>query len=370
MPPLQSKAAVLVAANQDIAIQERSVASPPKGCINIHVLRAGVCGTDPHLLHGDIPLPEAVVLGHEGLGRIAELGDGVTKDHAGQDIAPGDVVYWNPIRPCNACYDCTISQDMTACANGTFWSPAAGEHVWASYTQVATLLPNNSFYKVDASVPLDAYIALGCALPTMLQAVHNLGRIDAGSSVIVQGAGPVGLAAIMMAKLAGAHNIICIEGNGPRLKQATEFGATAVVDMSVRTTVADRSEYIRAITGPRCADLVIECSGNAAAFEEGFELLGRSGKYLLVGTWAGSTKVQMSPFAVVQKALKIVGSTYCSPWCYYQATRLVAAHYKAFPLEQCVSHRYELEDAQRALEDVSAGKVLKAVIYPQGVGAD
>ena len=85
---------------------------------------------------------------------------------------------------------------------------------------MATLLPNNSFYKVDPTVPYDAYIALGCALPTMLQAVDHLGQIPGGSNVVVQGTGPVGLAAIMLAKLAGAAHIICIEGNPVRLKQA------------------------------------------------------------------------------------------------------------------------------------------------------
>ncbi|CEJ81906.1 hypothetical protein VHEMI02005 [[Torrubiella] hemipterigena] len=366
---LRSQAAVLVAPNQNLAIQERDVPSAGKGCVNIQVVRAGVCGTDPHLWRGDLPVPEPVVLGHEGVGKILELGEGVTKDHAGQDIAVGDAVYWNPIRPCNACYDCTISQDMTACENGTFWSPASNPQVWASYTQIATLLPNNSFYKIDDTVPLDAYIALGCALPTMLQAEHNLGGIKTGSKVVVQGAGPVGLAAIMLSKLAGAETIICIEANAARLDRARDFGAKHLINMTepdLSTSTSRRSKIWEWIQ-TRGADLVIECSGNAAAFEEGVELLGRSGQYLVVGTWAGSTKVNISPFDIVRKALKITGSTYCSPWCYYKAAKLVAAHHTQFPLTRTVTHRYALQDAQHALEDVAQGKVGKAVIYPQGL---
>lgn len=358
---------MLTSPKKALEIRQRIVPPPSPGCINIEVLRAGVCGTDVHLWKGDQPLPGSVVLGHEGLGRVIELGAGVKTDHASNSIAVGDVIYWNPIRPCNACYHCTISQDFTACENGTFWSLAENSTVWASYTQVATLLPNNSFYKVDQTVPYDAYIALGCALPTMLQAVDHLGQIPDGSNVVVQGAGPVGLAAIMLAKLAGAAHIICIEGNPVRLKQARSFGATALVDFREEglQTVNARKIHINNIAGSKGVSLVIECSGIASAFEEGIELLARSGTYLLVGTWAGSSKVQLSPFDVVQKALKIIGSTYCSPWCYYRAAQLVQANYQRFPLASCVSKTYSLESAQQALEDVAAGKVVKAVIDPQ-----
>jgi threonine dehydrogenase-like Zn-dependent dehydrogenase len=364
---LKAKSAVLTGARNPIEIWVRDVPLPGPGCINIKVLRAGVCGTDPHLWNGDFEFEQAVVLGHEGLGRVIELGEGVTTDHASQPIAIGDVVYWNPIRPCNACYDCTVTEDFTACTRGTFWSPAKGEHVWASYTEVATMLPNNSFYKVDPEVPLDAYIALGCALPTMLQAVDNLGGITRGSNVVVQGAGPVGLAAIMLASLAGAANIVCIEGNESRLKRALDFGATIPVDFRKEEfkTKEIRAAYIAKTVGAPGINLVIECSGNASAFEEGINLLSRSGRYLLVGTWAGASNVTLSPFQIVQKGLKIVGSVYASPAQYYKATKLVGQVWKRVPLVECVTHKYKLGDAQQALEDVGAGKAVKAAIYPQ-----
>jgi threonine dehydrogenase-like Zn-dependent dehydrogenase len=365
----RSKAIVLTESNTPLQTWERDVPPPADGCINIKVLRAGVCGTDPHLWKGDQTLDGPVVLGHEGLGQIIELGKGVATDHASSPIAVGDIVYWNPIRPCNACYDCTVTQDFTACTNGTFWSPANQSQVWASYTEVATLLPNNSFYRVDQRVPLDAYIALGCALPTMLQAVDALGGISRGCTVVVQGAGPVGLAAIMLSKLAGAEHIVCIEGNKARLQQAIGFGVTIPIDMRSPefASMELRRGSISRVVGERGVNLVIECSGNAAAFEEGINLLARSGKYLLVGTWAGSSKVAVSPFQVVQNALTIIGSTYASPGHYYRAIKVVQANHRHFPLVECVTHRYELAEAQRALEDVAAGKVTKAVIFPQGI---
>ncbi|KAJ5704495.1 hypothetical protein N7536_000184 [Penicillium majusculum] len=363
---LKSKSVVLTKGNKALEIRERTVPLPEPGCITIAVVRAGICGTDPHLWLGHMPVTQDVVLGHEGLGRITELGDGVATDHAGQKIAIGDIVFWNPIRPCMRCYDCTVTKDLTGCKDGTFWSPADQGMVWASYTEFATLVPNNAFYKVDTSVPLDAYIAMGCALPTMCQAIDNLGPIEPCWNVVVQGAGPVGLAAVMLASIAGCSNIACIEGNSKRLERAKEFGATLLLNMEEHKTKDDRANYIKSAFGVGGVDLVIECSGNVNAFDEGIDLLARNGRYLLVGTWAGRSKVTVSPFHIVQNALKIIGTTYASPASYYKAIKLVTTHWQAFPLVECITHRYRLEDVEEAFETVLAGEATKACIYPEG----
>ncbi|KAF3026152.1 hypothetical protein E8E15_007749 [Penicillium rubens] len=308
------KAAVITAARKPIELWEYDHIDPGAGCINIAVVRAG-----------------------------------------------------NPIRPCHACYECTIERDLTGCRNGTFVSPARNNITWASYTQVATLQQNNNFYRVDPNVPLDAFIALGCALPTMLKGLENMGPITRGSAVLVQGCGAVGLAAIFLAKIAGARAIICIEGNSERQKMAARFGATEILDMSrgKYTTASARSRRIREIVGPQGLELAIECSGHAAAVTEGLSLLGRNARYLLVGTWAGAGTVTLSPFEVVHKALKIIGTTYASPENYYQAARLVEAHFREFPFADCVTHRFPLTHVSEALEMVAGGTAVKVVIEPQ-----
>lgn len=361
------KAAVITAARQPIELWEYDVIPPPAGCINIAVVRAGVCGTDLHLWQGDSESNEPFIIGHEGLGRIIALGEGVTTDHSGAPVVLGDVVYWNPIRPCHACYECTIRRDLTGCQNGTFVSPARNSITWASYTQVATLQPNNNFYRVSPNVPLDNFIALGCALPTMLKGLENMGPIERGSAVLVQGCGAVGLAATFLAKIAGARAIICIEGNTTRMQMAKRFGATEVLDMmsTEYNTRQARARRIQDIVGPQGLELAIECSGHASAVEEGLALVTRNARYLLVGTWAGAGTVPLSPFETVHKALKIIGTTYASPENYYQAARLVEAHFQEFPFAECVTHRFPLSRVNEALQTVSTGTAVKAVIEPQ-----
>ncbi|KAJ4182451.1 hypothetical protein NW759_017125 [Fusarium solani] len=368
MSQQKSKAAVLVKARAPIELWKYDVPTPGPGCINVEVLRAGVCGTDAHLWEGDLEFPEPFVLGHEGLGQIIELGPGVTTDHASQPISVGDLVLWNPLRPCHSCYNCSVTGDYTSCRAGNIFSWARGSVISATYTQVANLQACNSFFRLNPEVPLDAYVALGCALPAILQGLEHLDGIPPGSTVVVQGAGPVGLAAVMMAKISGATNIVCIEGNANRLRRAGEFGATVLVDMKSHPTVEDRAKYIEQnAIGNTGVQIVIECSGHISAFEEGVYHLSQNGKYLLVGMWAGNKTVNFSPFAVVRKALTIVGSNLAKPRQYYDLTKIVEANWQRFPLEACVTHRYRLHESEKAFKAIASGEVGKAVILPQDV---
>ncbi|KAF5637730.1 5-exo-hydroxycamphor dehydrogenase [Fusarium sp. NRRL 52700] len=367
----KSKCAVVSStANSDISIKTFEIGAPPVDSIHVKVELAGICGTDPHLWKGDMPLPADILLGHEGVGEVVELHSSITTDHVGQTLSKGDRVYWTAIRPCNKCYSCVISDDECGCTSNGFMHPfddvvASGQGTWATYTQYATLGPRNAFFRISPDVPLDAYIALGCALPTVVQAVRNMkhGGIQPGSTVVVQGCGAVGLAAIMMAKIADADKVVAMDFNPARLAKAAQFGAQCI-DMNNVNSLEGRAATILNATGNRGVDLVIECSGHPSAVEEGLTLVGRKGTYLMIGTWAGKGNVPMDPFVVVNKAITIQGSTYCAPADYYLATKIVERNWKRFPLASCVTHRFSLDETQAGLETVLAGKAVKAVIQP------
>lgn len=225
--------------------------------------------------------------------------------------------------------------------------------------------PRNAFYKVDPKVPAEAFIALGCALPTVLQAISHLphGAIRADENVLVQGAGAVGLAAIMMAKIAGANKIIVIEANKARLAKAKDFGADVCLDIT-ETTSQQRADVVKAQLGFRGVTLAIECSGVLQAVSEGLGLLARNARYLLIGTWAGQGEIGFDPFVAVNKAVTIQGSTYCAPRDYHNAVRIVEKNHQRFPLVSSVTHRFDLDDTQKGLETVLRGEAVKAVVQP------
>ncbi|KAE8357229.1 hypothetical protein BDV27DRAFT_170934 [Aspergillus caelatus] len=363
MRSVQSIAAVVPAQYKALEFWESEIPPPPAGGINVEVNMAGVCGTDLHIYKGDIGMDFAQVLGHEGVGRISELGEGVTKDHANKAIAVGDMVYWCPMRPCHACYSCTVQHDFPSCPNGGAFTDAR-KPTAASYTQVATLPKAISFYKIDPSCPPEAVIALGCALPAVLQGLDHLGGIPFNSTVVIQGAGPIGLAAVMLCKLASAKSVIVIEGNPARLEMARRFGATDTINLREYGSIAERVAKVNEITNAPGVDIVIEATGRVEAFEEGVKLLQRMGRYLLIGMWAGEGKATVEPFQIVRKALQIIGTTYAAPQHYFQAMKLAEMYHERFPLAECVTHRFPLRKTLQAFEAITKGDAVKVVIEP------
>ncbi|KAH7230329.1 hypothetical protein MRS44_011985 [Fusarium solani] len=360
-------AAVIPSAGARVEYREFPTPAPVKGGLLLRVQYAGVCGTDRYLWQGKAAFPVPYVLGHEGIGRIEALGEGVTKDHAGQPVTVGDSVFWNPVGPCNACYHCTIEGDYTSCTNSSFLSPA-GEGPWASYTTVANLKPENAFFRIDPSTPVEAVIAVGCALTTILQGVDNLGPrgIEPDSTVVIQGAGPLGLASIMVASLARAKHILVLEMHDKRLEIARRFGATEVIDMREYDSAERRAQRIESILAPAGAgvDLVIECSGSSHAFAEGLKLLRRNSRYLLVGTWAGDADVPVNPYHIVRNAQQIIGTTYAGPKQYYRAVKLVERYHREFPLADCVTHKLPLVRCEEAFELITNGDTVKVLVEP------
>ncbi|RVX73235.1 hypothetical protein B0A52_02363 [Exophiala mesophila] len=360
-------AVILPEAKAKVEIRSFNVLPPKEGHITVKVEFAGICGTDPHLWKGDFPLPGPVILGHEGIGIVHALHDSVKTDHASQPLAVGDRVYWAAIRPCQSCYYCTILDDECGCPNNFFMQQfeeaVAAQGTWSTYTEFATVGPRNAFYKVDHSVPPETFIALGCALPTVLQAIAHLpgGVIKPDENILIQGAGAVGLAAIMMAKISGANKVIVIEANKLRMAKATEFGADLCLDIT-QTTEESRAKTISDALGFRGVTLAFECSGVLGAVAEGLHLLARNGRYMLIGTWAGKGEVGFDPFVAVNKALTIQGSTYCAPRDYHNAVRLIEKNHHRFPVASSVSHRFALVDTEKGLETVLSGEAVKAVI--------
>jgi threonine dehydrogenase-like Zn-dependent dehydrogenase len=368
--PSSTRCAVISPAPKSpVSILSFPLSAPPPHSITVKLDFAGICGTDPHLWKGDFPLPGPVVLGHEGIGTVLALHPSVTTDHALEPLKVGDRVYWTGIRPCGACYHCTVIDDECGCPHSffmhTFPDAEKAQGTWATYTEVATIGHRNAFFKVDPAVPPEAFIALGCALPTMLQAVGKLsgGGIQRDDNVVVQGAGAVGLAAIMLAKLAGAGKVVVLEANELRMLKVEEFGADVCIDVK-GSSREERKESIEQLVGHRGVGLVMECSGVLGAVAEGLDLLARNGKYLLVGTWAGKGEVPLDPFMVVNKAITILGSTYCAPRDYWRAVKVVEKNWKNFPLVSYVTHKFSLEQTQLGLETVLRGEAVKAVVEP------
>jgi threonine dehydrogenase-like Zn-dependent dehydrogenase len=357
---MRGKAAVLVTKNH-LETWEVNIADPEPGGALVRVVLGGVCGSDVHILTGEAgEMPFPIILGHEGVGRIEKLGAGVATDYAGTPVKPGDLVYWSPIALCRRCYSCTVLEE-TPCENTRFFEEASKPN-WGSYADFAWLPNGMSFYRLpDHADPL-AVAALGCALPTVLRGFERCGPVRIGEAVVVQGAGPVGLSAVLVAAQAGAREVIVIDASPARLEAARKLGATATVLLADSPKERLRQIYDR--TGPAGPDLVVEAAGALPAFPEGVQITGIHGRYVILGLWGAVGTQPISPRDLTIKNLTIAGASFPKPKHYYQALHLAARLQDSVPLAELVTHRFPIAKAAEALEATKKGISVKAVIDP------
>lgn len=354
------RATVLVEPNR-IETWDVPIVDPQRGGALVRIVVGGVCGSDVHITTGEAGvMPFPVILGHEGVGRIEKLGAGVSTDYAGADLKPGDLVYWSPIALCHRCHSCTVL-DETPCDNSRFFEDASKPN-WGSYADFAWLPNGMPFFRLPDHADVDAVAALGCALPTVLRGFDRCGQIRMGDSVVVQGAGPVGLSAVLVAAQAGAREVIVIDGSPVRLEAAKKLGATETIGLDL--SADERRRRVYDWLGPAGPNVVVEAAGVLPAFPEGVDLAGNHARYIILGLWGAIGTQPISPRDLTIKNLTIGGATFPKPKHYHAALHLAVHLQERVPLAELVSHRFGVSQAAEALAVTKAGTAIKAVIDP------
>lgn len=350
---------------------ERDVLPAADGELIVEVTHAGVCGTDGHHLSGEVAASSSdrgytdsypYHFGHEGIGTIVELGSTVSTDRSGTPIALGDRIFWSPAAPCGTCASCVADLSTALCDN-LAWPQPAGRPSSASYQDFATIAGSAPFFRIPDSTSSEAVIAFGCALPTALGGMRRLGPVAAGSTVVVQGSGPVGLAATMLFGLAGAARVIVIGDPGDRLSAAESLGASDTLSLP-DTDRTQRLQYILDLTAGHGADIVVEAAGHVSAFDEAIPMLAKGGRLLVLGLFSGNTPVMFDPVQVNNRELAIIGSLGCPLGDYGRTVDIAGRYDGAFGLRELVTHRFPLDQVSEAISMAASGRAIKAVVNP------
>jgi len=341
---------------------ESEVPSPPEGGLVARVTVAGVCGSDAHRLVGDVQDSTGPVsFGHEAVGVVEELSETTLTDWAGAPLRVGDRVAWFAgATPCLRCYSCRVLREP--CENRVWPVPSDVPNA-AGYREFATLSAQVPVFRVADNVLDEEVVALGCSLPTAISGMERVGAIETGQTVVIQGSGPVGLAATLLAGLSAARQVILVGAPAARLEIGRQFGASTTIDITT-TTPEERREAILGLTDGRGADIVIEAAGHVSAFEEGLELLARNGRYLLSGLYSGTRTVPVNPVLINNRNIRIYGNLGSRPNAGYQALQFVAKHREHFPIGQLVTHRFPLNQTREAIESMANGTANKSVVLP------
>jgi threonine dehydrogenase-like Zn-dependent dehydrogenase len=362
---------VLRAFNEPLSVEQAELPSPEPGALTVRVTHGGICGTDVHLHHGNLPIPVPVILGHEGIGVVAELGEGVTKDFSGLPLNVGDVVAWMSSIPCGKCHWCVIEGERTLCENRKVYGINQSFDVWpklsGSWADYIYLQPGSTVFRLPDGVTPEQAIALGCAAPTAVHGVLDIVKVKAGDTVVVQGSGPVGLASAMYAQFSGAAKVIIVGGPASRLELAKEIGVGDLhLDIFDGSTAEDRLKLILAETpGGYGADVVLECTGVPSAVAEGFEMARKNGRYLVLGQYTDRGETPINPHVITRKQLQVYGSWTFAERHYERYLQLLPEMSKRFQLEKLITP-YPLSEANQAMTDMSDGKVMKPVLVTQG----
>jgi len=337
------------------------------GAVLVRTEMAGICGTDVHLWKGQLPITLPIIMGHETVGRIVELGEGRDRDWTGQPLRVGDRVTWNSAFSCGQCFYCAEKRQPTRCpqrrAYGIGYRCDQPPHLLGGYADFHYLHPRATLFRLPDDLPTESVIGAGCALIT---AIHGIERTGIGwrDIVVVQGAGPVGISALAVAKSAGASQVIVIGGPAARLELAEKFGADHTIDIDKAREPAARLAAVRDLTRGYGADVVLECVGIPGAVVEGMELCRDGGKFLILGHYCDAGTVAFNPHVVTRKQLQIFGSWSSEPRHLKAAIEFLRQHRREFPFDSMVTHRFPLERANDALQTTARWLSAKSVLVP------
>jgi Zn-dependent alcohol dehydrogenase len=354
------KAAVCRAFGAPLTIEEVSLRPPARGEVRVRIAACAICHSDIAYANGAWGGTLPLVLGHEASGHVDALGPEVT------GFSVGDRVLVTLIRACGAC---------PACAQG---APTNCDHAWNSrpspisnadgpLTQgmstgafaEAVVVDQSQVVPLSDGIGMDVACLISCGVITGVGAVLNTARVQPGQSVVVIGAGGVGLNTLQGARLAGAGQIIAVDIADARLQTARAFGATD----GVRGDAPDHVAQVRALTGGRGADHVFVAVGIPQVFETAMQMLCAGGAMVMVGMPPSDAQVRYNPGDVAAMNQRMLGSRMGQsvphrdiPWLLEQY------HAGKLELDSLVTGRYPLTRINEAIAETRAGRALRNVI--------
>jgi L-iditol 2-dehydrogenase len=349
------RVAVLKAYGGEFELREYPVPEPEPGAIVIKLTRAGICGSDLHIWRGEMKdvygaLPKDLTFGHEMCGRVAGLGAGVTTDSMGQPLEEGDRVAFLYFFPCGRCPVC-LHDEMGACPRKARANRVAGTAPYFNnaYGEYYYLRPNHYVFKVPHELSDDVVTPANCALSQVLYGLRRAG-LRAGHSVVIQGAGGLGINAVAVARDAGAQTIIVIDALRERLELAKSFGADHTIDLTEVKSADQRVDAVKSLTGGFGADIAADFVGYPEVIPEGLRMLTGGGTYLEVGSIAPGNVFSYDATALVRGNVRFVATSNYSPWALEQSLKFLERNRTRFPFDKVVSHVFPLEKISEAFE--------------------
>ncbi|GAA1217633.1 NAD(P)-dependent alcohol dehydrogenase [Rhodoglobus aureus] len=337
--PDTMRASILL--SQDtLTIEERTVPTPDRDQVLVRVAAVGVCGSDVHFFRegrlGDFVVNNPLVLGHELSGRIVAVGSDVDSNRVGQRVAI------EPQRPCAQCQECRTGR-YNLCKKMEFFATPSIDGAFAEYVTI-----QDAFAHAIPDSMSDEAAAMLEPLSVAIASVRKAG-VTPGSSILIAGAGPIGIITAQTARAFGAKDIIVTDLIEEKRERALKFGATRVID-PVATSIESLDLDVEAF---------IDASGSPRAVDSGIRALRPAGTAVLVGL--GNSTMTLPVEQIQNLELNVTGIfRYTDTWP--TAIHLVSSG--QVDLDSLVTGKFDLDHVREALDSDLDPTSLKSIVYP------
>jgi L-iditol 2-dehydrogenase len=358
-------AAVIPSPGRAAELREYALPALESDSALLDVELSEVCGTDVHLRAGRLQgVPYPLIPGHVTVGRLEQV-RGTMRDVNGRPFAEGDrVTFLDVHRTCNACWYCLVAKATTRCPSRKVYGITYGadDVLAGGWATKVYLKPGTRVIRLESAA--EAFMAGGCSLPTAIHAMDRA-EIRLGDTVLVLGSGPVGLSALILARMCGAMRTLCIGAPAARLAAARDVGADATLSIE-SASAEERLAWVQQQTGGRGADVTIEATGVPDAVTQAFRFTRDAGRVVIVGQYTDHGDVAFNPHTDLNRKHLDVRGCWGSDFSHFwRAAAITADAERARPWTRLHLDRYGLRDANAALDAVAAGRVIKALIDPR-----
>lgn len=349
-----------------ISVEILDEPSPSRGEVKLRMVATGICGTDLSIYLGHLKPPMPIVLGHEGVGVVEEVGPDVV------GLAPGDAVVCSIIAGCGVCFQCvrgarSLCEDVTfytgKMLDGTTRLSKGGEPIYslsyqASFAELA-IVPERCAVRVRGDAPLEKLAGLACGISTGLGASMVRTPVTPGASVVAIGAGGVGLSVLMGARLRGAATLIAVDVVAAKLEKAKKLRLATHTINAGETDVVDA---VREITGGRGADYAFDAVGAPGTLEQALACVRAGGNVVVIGRSAGLVETKIDTVDLLRQKT-LTGTMGGSIEPRRHIPEFIDLYLSGqLDLDGLMDAEYRLDEIGCAFDDLEQGRITRGVV--------
>ena len=314
----------------------------------VKVKACGVCMTDMHMYLWEFPVKTPVILGHEFSGEVVQVGEDIDDVHIGERVSV------DPVLSCGVCDACAAGRD-NLCKRVMSVGGAGNVIVNGAFAEY-TAVPRLAIGKIPAEISFDqgAFVEpLGCCIHGV-----DMSRVEVGETVVLVGAGAIGLLLLQLVRQRGASTIITADLKDERLQLAKQLGADHVINPSRE----DLPTKLMEITHGEGADLVIEAVGSPQTVKQAIQMVKPGGRVTIFGVAPVNSKIETSPFDIYFREIEIIGAYAITRDAFQRSISMLQSG--RIRVEPLITERFPLNEISKAFTLAEKKEGLKKIIYP------